>query len=321
MSPKVSIIIPTHNRAHLLQEAVDSALAQDYRNLEIIIADNASEDNTSDIIKRYTSFPGIKYFRNESNIGMVLNWRKALYDYATGDWFIILSDDDFFIDSAFISKAVRIVENNPNIVLVYSNGYILNEEKNNKIKLELPFNEVEEGKNIFLSRGKVKPQDFALCGVLFNTAVALSLNPFLNRDNLSCDSELFLKMCLLGNVGIVKDFEYVYRVHPLNMIKKINQNIDLMVNNLEYLIEPYLMAKKTNTISSKELFYWKKNVVIPEIIFILSKIFLFHKDVHSSVMEKMEQKYPELMLEVRNTLRYKLRSLWCMIRLILKAGK
>ena len=90
MSPKISIIIPTFNRERYLAQAIESALSQDYENLEIIVMDNASTDSTAKIVKQYINDSRITYVVNENNVGMVRNWKKALDSYARGDWFLIL---------------------------------------------------------------------------------------------------------------------------------------------------------------------------------------------------------------------------------------
>ena len=144
---------------------------------------------------------------------MVANWRKALNKYATGKFFMILSDDDYLIDDSYISKAVKLIETENDVVMVYANGYLHYESTDEKVKFILPFNGVESGKLIFLSRNKVLPQDFCLCNILFKRSLSLELNAFSNDYNISCDSELFLKMCLYGKVGVIGDLVSVYQFH------------------------------------------------------------------------------------------------------------
>ncbi len=164
---KVSILIPTFNREDYLPRAVESALKQDYPDIEVIVSDNASTDGTEEVVKKYDDNLRFKYFRNKENIGMVANWRKALNKYATGKYFMILSDDDYLIDDRYISKAVKLIETENDVVMVYANGYLHYESTNEKVKFILPFKGVESGKLIFLSRNKVLPQDFCLCNILF----------------------------------------------------------------------------------------------------------------------------------------------------------
>ncbi|MBK7960846.1 MAG: glycosyltransferase family 2 protein [Bdellovibrionales bacterium] len=146
---RVSLIIPTYNRADFLVDAVNSAFAQDYSDLEIIIADNASSDHTSSAAKYFSKDPRIKYFRNPENIGMVKNWRKAVLEYATGEWFLILSDDDILTNTRFISQAIEIIKSSIDISVVYSNSYVFDEALNTITKIKLPFAQVENGSLVF----------------------------------------------------------------------------------------------------------------------------------------------------------------------------
>ena len=59
--PKVSIMIPTYNRAHYLVDAIDSSLAQDYPNFEVIVSDNASTDGTLNVVRKYKADPRFRY--------------------------------------------------------------------------------------------------------------------------------------------------------------------------------------------------------------------------------------------------------------------
>ncbi|MGC8706738.1 MAG: glycosyltransferase family 2 protein, partial [Desulfurella sp.] len=87
--PKVTIAIPAYNQAKYIKQAIDSALNQDYPNLEVIVSDDASLDDTRQIVKEYND-KRLKYYRNEKNIGRVANHRKLLYEYATGEYVLNL---------------------------------------------------------------------------------------------------------------------------------------------------------------------------------------------------------------------------------------
>ncbi len=71
--PLVTIGIPTYNQQEYLAAAVESALAQQYPNLEIIVADDCSTDETEKIVQPYLLDKRLKYFKNENNVGRVLN--------------------------------------------------------------------------------------------------------------------------------------------------------------------------------------------------------------------------------------------------------
>lgn len=241
---RVSIVIPTFNRAVYLETAISSALAQDYKDLEIVISDNASTDNTQLVSKVYCRDQRVKYFRNSENIGMVRNWQKAVFEYATGDWFLILSDDDILTNPHFVSQAMEIIKAQKDVTVVYSNSYVYDEALEMVTKLKVPFSELETGTRVFSQRGTVRPQDFALCNVLFNRKLASELKAFSNPNNLSCDTELFLRLCLRGKVGVVQEYSSIYRVHSGNLLKTAGKNIDLVVGSLDSLLVPLAEAER-----------------------------------------------------------------------------
>ena len=65
LSPLVSIVITNYNREKTIATAIESALVQDYPNLEIIISDNCSTDDSVNIIKKYIDDPRIRFFQND----------------------------------------------------------------------------------------------------------------------------------------------------------------------------------------------------------------------------------------------------------------
>lgn len=122
--PLVSILIPVYQREIYIEEAINSALQQTYKNIEIIIVDNASTDATWSICSKYAiKYDNIKAFQNENNIGPVNNWKKCL-DYANGYFAKILWSDDL-MHPEFVEQALSLFTDD--IGLVYS-SVIIGEE-------------------------------------------------------------------------------------------------------------------------------------------------------------------------------------------------
>lgn len=95
-SPLISILIPTYNRPKYFRLALESALRQTYKNIEIIVTDDSTNDETYNLIQTYLhSYPFIKYYRNPNNLGGVLNFIKA-YELCNGEYINFLMDDDLF---------------------------------------------------------------------------------------------------------------------------------------------------------------------------------------------------------------------------------
>lgn len=109
-SPKVSILIPTYNRENIIVETLTSAINQTYKNIEIVVNDNKSTDNSYEQIKSLAkSNSRIKAYQNKTNLGPVKNWHMCMRR-ATGKYAKILWSDDL-IRSDFIEKTLPWLEN------------------------------------------------------------------------------------------------------------------------------------------------------------------------------------------------------------------
>lgn len=98
--PKVSVILTTYNREYFFTESIESILDQDYPNLEIIVSDDGSEDNTFSIASEYAKDnPHIKVVRNARTRGSAGNRNNGL-DYASGELLLLLDDDDLLFKEA-----------------------------------------------------------------------------------------------------------------------------------------------------------------------------------------------------------------------------
>jgi glycosyltransferase involved in cell wall biosynthesis len=111
IAPKVTIAIPTLNRAYLLKEAVDSAVNQvAYKDYDIIVVDNNPErnDETEKLMWTYSDFPHISYYKNAENLQMDGNWNR-LYVLAKGEYVVMLHDDDLLYPN-YLSSLFSIIE-------------------------------------------------------------------------------------------------------------------------------------------------------------------------------------------------------------------
>src|SRR5229473_2324672 len=102
-APLVTIGLPTYNRASELKRAVESVLAQDYSNLELVISDNASTDDTQLVCERFCAQDNrIRYIRQPTNRGAAANFHEVL-QRAGGEFFMWLGDDDW-LDSSYVAQ-------------------------------------------------------------------------------------------------------------------------------------------------------------------------------------------------------------------------
>jgi len=137
--PLVSIGMIVYNDASYLKEALDSLINQTFHNLEIIISDDCSTDDSPKICEEYSRKDDrIKYTRNEENIGEITNINKVA-NLAQGKYFMWASGHDKW-DSSYIEKCVNKLEENPKASVCFTfRKYINesgNEQKIGKIKLD-----------------------------------------------------------------------------------------------------------------------------------------------------------------------------------------
>jgi glycosyltransferase involved in cell wall biosynthesis len=114
--PLVSIGMPVYNGEKYIRQALDSLLAQDYENFELIISDNASTDDTWEICQQYAVRDSrIQLYRNDENMGAIYNFHRVL-ELSSGKRFMWAAHDDLW-RLGFISELVGLLEATPSAVL------------------------------------------------------------------------------------------------------------------------------------------------------------------------------------------------------------
>jgi glycosyltransferase involved in cell wall biosynthesis len=121
--PKVSVIIPTYNRAQYIAEAINSVLGQTYQDFEIIVIDDGSTDNTREVMENFKD-PRVKYIYQENR--RMSNARNAGINHSTGEYIAFLDSDDSFFEKA-IEKGVQILDKHPEVSFCYGQSYFIDE--------------------------------------------------------------------------------------------------------------------------------------------------------------------------------------------------
>ena len=125
---KVSVAIPIYNGAKFLERAINSVLNQSKKVHDIIIVDDASTDNSSEVIQSIKSKnpqTDIKYYRNETNIGYSANWNKC-FEYCKTKYLLILHQDDMLKTNAF-ETLYNFLQINPDYAIVGAYEEYINE--------------------------------------------------------------------------------------------------------------------------------------------------------------------------------------------------
>lgn len=123
----VSVIVPVYNRSMYLKQAIQSALNQTYKNIEIIVSDDCSPESPQAIVESFDD-PRIRFRRNPTNLGVADNIITTVKE-ARGKYIASLNDDDLWNEN-FLEKLVPQLENNQNLVLAFCDHYIIDDNSN-----------------------------------------------------------------------------------------------------------------------------------------------------------------------------------------------
>lgn len=124
--PKVTVAIPTYNRASLLKECLEVVLRQTFQDFEVIVSDNCSPDDTTETVRAFSD-PRIRYYRNESNLGAFANMNRCL-ELARGEYITIMHDDDIYMPR-FLEQEVRLLDAHPNVGMVHCAAFEIDQNR------------------------------------------------------------------------------------------------------------------------------------------------------------------------------------------------
>jgi glycosyltransferase involved in cell wall biosynthesis len=122
-TPLVTIVIPAYNHGNYLKQAIDSVLNQDYSNIELIVLDDGSTDNTREVLD---GFGDRFYWECQKNMGQASTLNKG-WGMAKGEILAYLSADDVLLPQA-TSKSVQCLQDNPDAVLCYGDFRLIDSE-------------------------------------------------------------------------------------------------------------------------------------------------------------------------------------------------
>ena len=272
-NPLVTVIIPTFNCEEYICEAIDSVLAQRYSEIEILVIDDGSIDNTKEVINSYIEKKQIKYIFQE-NKGLA-GARNTGLRQARGKYLQFLDSDDI-IDDNKIAKQVKFLEENEEIFAVYSDTNYFRNTKDKIIENYRKFEEIS---------GDILNKMIAGNFIPVNAVLLRKIDNRFDEDlTVLEDWDFWLRLCLEGKMfSYMKEKLNWVRLHNSNMssdkqkmlegeIIVLNKLQDPLSENAEFyfsLFRRYRKLKKYDKALAKlktaskinksyRLKYWKK---------------------------------------------------------------
>jgi GalNAc5-diNAcBac-PP-undecaprenol beta-1,3-glucosyltransferase len=229
--PKLSIVIPTYNRSSYLKECLDSIINQNYPNLEIIITDDNSTDDTEKISKNYIKkYPFIKYVKNKKYLQGPNGNKNNGLDFCTGEIISIFDDDDTMVENSLTMMVDKLLEGYD---IVIANCRIVSNRYDNGDFSGKGLNESKEidWRDFFC--GKISGEFFSIFkrGILGNKRF--------DTDLYGGEGTLWRGMLKNGKIYYIHKAVRNYRINDTSVSHKTIEKADIVIKNYERDIEYY----------------------------------------------------------------------------------
>lgn len=234
--PRISIITPSYNQGHFIEQTIQSVLQQDYTNLEYIIIDGGSTDNTVEIINRYES--QIAYWISEKDNGQTHAINKGLAR-ATGEIIAYINSDDYYLPGTF-SKVAEAFQNSPEIDLLHGRCRYVNEGGG---KIGEQFGDIQSFEEIIDLWGVWwQKRQFVQPEVFWSQRITDRVGMFNEALHYVMDYDYWCRILKAG--GKVKRIEQEFACFRFTANQKSNQS-DSVAQELLNLVQPLLWDQST----------------------------------------------------------------------------
>jgi glycosyltransferase domain-containing protein len=207
-APKISVCIPTYNRAALLPAFLQSIFAQTHPDFEVVIADNASTDATAEIIGGISD-ARLRYHRNETNIGPFRNM-NLLLEMARGEYVTIVHDDDLYAPE-FLERLSAMLDAHPDVGMVHCAAYEVDADgARRRLVQAYPTTRVVAGDTEFVRY--LQNHNVCCSSVMARRRLYLDTGGF-DLDLLCADYMMWVKMAARADIAYVAEPLLNMRVH------------------------------------------------------------------------------------------------------------
>jgi glycosyltransferase involved in cell wall biosynthesis len=215
MPPRVSFVIASYNYARYVGQTIESLLAQTFEDLEIIVIDDCSADNSRDVLQRFANEPRVRLVFHDQNQGNIRTYNEGLA-MARGEFIGVVGSDDYAIRVDAVARQVAVFDANPNVGFVYA-AHTYVDENNKSFRVFQPWSAD------YVRDGLVEFRDLAFRNYVPHTGTLVRriCHEQLGDYDLGLphagDWELWLRIAGRYQVGYVADTLYAYRIHGGNM--------------------------------------------------------------------------------------------------------
>lgn len=257
-NPLVSVILPVYNRIEYLEKAIDSVISQTYQNWELIIADDASDSPTQEMLDRYEPLPNVKIIHNTKNIGLFPNLNQAIRQ-AQGLYIILLCSDDFLLPHC-LENSVKLIASNSSVGLVLTafnmidaNGAEIPSGSINyhDLMIPTPLEKLQPSNSVplLLKWGSINGN---LTGMCFKKELFDQIGGFKENWRHAADWEWVYRACAEGDILLSKVPIATVRLHDQQLsgvnFKNISNSLEVIEMVKILLNDPHVNNLKSSKI-------------------------------------------------------------------------
>lgn len=213
MNIPISVIIVTYNRSKLLIKAIDSVLNQKFTEFELIIIDDASNDDTEEVIKIYLGDKRVRYIKNEKG-NSIAQVRNYAWQYVHGEYIAVLDSDDIWCNDLKLTMQYEYLKNHPEVVLIGGGSILINEKGEELSRIMNPVND-EEIRKDFMVKNPICHST-----VMYRYDAVKKLGGYDEKIKYGEDLDLWLRMGKIGKLHNLPEYLIKYRVHHDNESSK-----------------------------------------------------------------------------------------------------
>jgi glycosyltransferase involved in cell wall biosynthesis len=247
--PLVTIVTPVYNQGKFIEETIRSVLNQDYSNIEYLVIDDGSTDDTPEVLSKFSD--QISCLRQE-NVGQAETLNRG-WETARGEIIGYLSADDILYPGA-VSKLVRVLERDKDTVCVFPDADLIdNESRVVKKSVCRPFDLADL---VVLQECYIGP------GALFRRSAFQSSGGWRSDLRLAPDREFWIRLASCGNFKMLTEVLAGYRMHPLSIsYKEVSEDVS---REYLYVLDSYFAATNIpkRILARKNEAYGHANLVI-----------------------------------------------------------
>lgn len=212
----ISVIIPTYNRAAVLQRAIESVINQTYKNWELIIVDDGGIDNTKEVVSNFQSKHSNIYYFKSLNMGASVA-RNIGVGISKGEYIAFLDSDDFWTSGRLESVYKMIIEdNNPNKFYVTD----FRSQNNENTSFKNKYLESNNFKQILLSHNFLG----GTTNIVVPKMILLEINGFDIKLTSCQDQDLYIRLAEFCDIGYIKGEFAVFCLDSTNRISRKSNN-------------------------------------------------------------------------------------------------